>query len=278
STMSVALQNARLYENLRTLLREREASEARLIQSEKMAALGRLIATITHEVNNPLQAVQGCLTLAEEEMGGRQREDKLRRYLEVASTEIGHIADIVRRTRAFYRPDLGGPRPVDVHSVLESVLNLSSKQLQYSDVVVERDWASSLPEIVANADQLRQVFLNLVLNAVDAMPAGGTLHVRTSPHRLSVGAEGNLVPAVRIQFSDTGEGVPPEVASRIFEPFVTTKEDGTGLGLFITYGVIQAHGGEITATSQPGGGTTFTILLPVEQEGDEPQDGQWSLV
>jgi two-component system NtrC family sensor kinase len=277
STMSVALENARLYENLKTLLREREETEARLVQSEKMAALGRLVATITHEVNNPLQAVQGCLTLAKEEMDGRQRQEKLRRYLEVASTEIGHIADIVRRTRAFYRPDVGGPRPVHVHAVLESVLSLSSKQLQYSDVAVERDWASGLPEIVANADQLRQVFLNLVLNAVDAMPEGGTLRVRTSLHRLSVGAQGRVVPAVRIQFSDTGEGIPPEVASHMFEPFLTTKEDGTGLGLFITYGVIQAHGGEITATSQPGEGTTFTILLPVDQGRQDGEGAQRSL-
>jgi PAS domain S-box-containing protein len=266
STVSVALENARLYENLKSLLREREETEARLIQSEKMAALGRLIASITHEVNNPLQAIQGCLTLAEEEIDGRQRQEKLRRYLHVASTEIGHIADIVRRTRAFYRPDVGGPRAVDVHEILESVLSLSGKELQFSDIVVERDWASGLPRIIANADQLRQVFLNLVLNAVDAMPTGGTLRVRTSLDRMSLGDEGQSLNAVRIQFSDTGEGIPKDVEPHLFEPFVTSKEDGTGLGLFITYGVIQAHGGEIAATSRPGDGATFAILLPAERE------------
>jgi PAS domain S-box-containing protein len=272
STMSVALENARLYENLKTLLREREEAEARLIQSEKMAALGRLLATITHEVNNPLQAIEGCLTLAQEEMEGRQRPQKLSQYLQVARTEIEHIADIVRRTRAFYRPDVGGPRAVDVQVVLESVLNLSDKELQYSDIVVECDWADGLPKIVVNGDQLRQVFLNLVLNAIDAMPTGGTLRVGTSLDHMSVGGDGQVVPVVRIQFSDTGEGIPEGVEPHVFEPFVTSKEHGTGLGLFITYGVIQAHGGEITAASRPGEGTTFTILLPVESEQGDAHD------
>lgn len=272
STMSIALDNARLYEDLKTLLREREETEARLIQSEKMAALGRLIATITHEVNNPLQAIQGCLTLAEEEMVGRQREEKLRHYLHVSSTEIEHIADIVRRTRAFYRPELGGPRSVDVHAEIDSVLALSNKQLQDSNVVVERDYAADLPRIRAHADQLRQVFLNLVLNAVDAMPTGGTLCIRTSTDTVATGGRGRPVPAVRVQLSDTGEGIAPEMASHMFEPFITTKEDGTGLGLFVAYGFIQAHRGEIAATSQPGKGATFTVLLPVKQPSEQSGD------
>ena len=264
STMSVALENARLYEDLKALLREREDTEARLIQSEKMAALGRLVATITHEVNNPLQAIQGCLSLAEEEMDGRRREEKLRRYLQVASTEIGNIADIIRRARAFYRPDAGGPRPTDVHVVLDSVLSLSGRQLQRSNVVVEREWAVDLPPILASPGQLRQVFLNLVLNAVDAMPGGGTLRVRTSAHPAPVGSPEGRLTHIRVDVSDTGEGMPQDVQDRLFEPFLTTKEDGTGLGLFISYGVIRAHRGEITATSRPGEGTTFTILLPAE--------------
>jgi two-component system NtrC family sensor kinase len=272
STMSIALDNARLYEDLKMLLREREETEARLIQSEKMAALGRLIATITHEVNNPLQAIQGCLTLAEEEMVGRQREEKLRHYIHVSSTEIEHIADIVRRTRTFYRPEPGGPRSVDVHAELGSVLALSNKQLQDNDIVVERDYASDLPRIRAHADQLRQVFLNLVLNAIDAMPTGGTLRIHTSTDTITTGSRSRPIPAVGVQLSDTGEGIAPEMAPHIFEPFVTTKEDGTGLGLFVAYGVIQAHRGEITATSEPGEGATFIVRLPVGQAQDQSGD------
>jgi len=272
STMSIALDNARLYEDLKTLLREREETEARLIQSEKMAALGRLIATITHEVNNPLQAIQGCLTLAKEEMVGRQREEKLRHYLRVSSTEIEHIADIVRRARAFYRPEPGGPRSVNVHAEVDSVLALSNKQLQDGDIVVERDYAADLPRIRAHADQLRQVFLNLVLNAIDAMPTGGTLRIRTSKNSVTTGGRGRPIPAVRVELSDTGEGIAPEMAPHLFEPFVTTKEEGTGLGLFVAYGVIQAHRGEITAASQPGEGATFTVHLPVKQPAEQSGD------
>jgi PAS domain S-box-containing protein len=272
STMSIALDNARLYENLKSLLREREETEARLIQSEKMAALGRLIATITHEVNNPLQAIQGCLSLAKEEIVGRQRQEKLGHYIDVSSTEIEHIADIVRRTRAFYRPELGGPRSVDLHAELDSVLALSRKQLEDSSIVVEREYAADLPTICAHADQLRQVLLNLVLNAIDAMPTGGTLSIRTAADGITTDSRRKAVPAVRVQVSDTGEGISPEMAPHIFEPFVTTKENGTGLGLFVTYGVIQAHHGEITATSEPGEGATFTVLLPVRQIRRQPAD------
>jgi len=186
----------------------------------------------------------------------------MRRYLQVASTEIGHIADIISRARAFYRPDTGSPRLTDVRAVLESVLNLSNRQLQRSAVVVECDWGADLPRILASPGQLRQVFLNLVLNAVDAMPEGGTLGVRMSPHPPQVDRADSPVTHIRVDVSDTGEGIPQEVQDHLFEPFLTTKEDGTGLGLFITYGVVRAHRGEITATSLPGQGTTFSILLP----------------
>jgi signal transduction histidine kinase len=272
ATMSMALENALLYENLKALLREREETEAQLIQNEKMSALGRLMASITHEVNNPLQAIQGCLTLAGEEMDGRQRQEKLRRYVEVALTEIGHIADIVERARAFYRSEPRGSRVVDVHAVLDSLLTLSKKQLEYSDVVVERDWAEDLPQLVAQPGQLRQVFLNLVLNAIDAMPTGGTLTIRTAVDRMPVDSEGEPGPVVRVEFSDTGQGISPDVAPCLFEPFVTSKEDGTGLGLFVSYGIVEAHGGEISVSSQPDRGTTVTILLPSGQTRDSSEE------
>jgi len=267
STLTMALENARLYDDLKTLLREREQAQAQLIHSEKVAALGRLTASIAHEINNPLQAVQGCLALVGEELGGGQRREKMDRYLDVAGSEIERIAAIVRRMRDFYRPAREGLQPTDLHSVLESVLELTNKQLQHSDVAVERRFqkgAGPLPMIQANADQLKQVFLNLVLNAIDAMPAGGTLRISTA---LEYGNEkpgfSEKTRFLRIQFSDTGEGMPAEVLSHLFEPFFTTKEHGSGLGLSISYRIIQSHGGEITVTSQVGVGTTFTILLPV---------------
>jgi two-component system NtrC family sensor kinase len=167
--------------------------------------------------------------------------------------------------RDFYRPAREGLQPTYLHAVLESVLELTSKQLQHSQVTVERVWADYIPEIQANPDHLKQVFLNLVLNAVDAMPTGGTLYISTGLDQIQRGEDQQSLPAVRVEFSDTGEGIPSEVVSRLFEPFFTTKEGGTGLGLSISYGIIQAHNGQITVESHTGMGTTFTILLPVEQ-------------
>jgi two-component system NtrC family sensor kinase len=140
-------------------------------------------------------------------------------------------------------------------------------------VAVECAWAPTsggkVLTVEAVADQLRQVFLNLVLNAVDAMPQGGTLRISTSVEH----APDDGPPRVRIAFADTGLGIVPDVRRRLFEPFFTTKEEGAGLGLSISHGIIQAHGGEISATSEPGQGSTFTVWLPVEQPSEEADDG-----
>lgn len=268
STLAAALVNAHLYAEQMRLLQEQERAQLQLIHSEKMSALGRLAASIAHEINNPLQAIQGCLTLAEEELEERQRKDKLMRYLGIVGSEIERIATIGRRMREFYRPASDGQRPTDVHSVLESVLELTNKQLQQSDIFLEQHWASGLPSVRANPDHLRQVFLNLVLNAIDAMPDGGTLSISTS--RDTMPAHGrrtrrqtrvSYVEAVRIDLSDTGTGMSPETQSRLFEPFFTSKEHGSGLGLSVSYGIVESHNGQIRVESQEGEGTTFTILL-----------------
>jgi GAF domain-containing protein/CheY-like chemotaxis protein len=264
STLAVALDNASLYDEQKRLMREREQAQAQLIHAEKMSALGRLVASIAHEVNNPLQAVQGCLTLVEEELDEQQRRETLDRYLSVAGSEIERISTILRRMRDFYRPAREGLRSTDLHAVLESVLELTNKQLQHSDVTVERDWVEELPVIQTNPDHLKQVFLNLVINAIDAMPTGGRLHISTALGQIQVGSGQQPRPAVCVEFTDTGEGMSPDTQSRIFEPFFTTKESGTGLGLSISYGIIQSYNGEITVASRAGEGTTFTIRLPVE--------------
>jgi signal transduction histidine kinase len=265
STLAVALENATLYEELRSLLREREQAQVALIHTEKMAALGRLVASIAHEINNPLQAVQGCLTLLREELDGGLRLPEMKRYLSVADGELRRVAAIVARMREFYRPARRVVQPTDIHEVIESVLTLTNKQMQHSRVVVERDWAEGLPLCEINPDHLKQVFLNLVLNALDAMPEGGVLRVSTAPDRLVPVRGGAPREAVRIEFTDTGSGIPPEVMARLFEPFLTTKEQGSGLGLSVSYSIIQAHHGHISVKSQPGAGSTFTILLPVRQ-------------
>jgi len=263
STLTVALVNARLYSETNTLLREREQAQAQLVHAEKMAALGRLVASIAHEINNPLQAVQLCLTLVEEELESGQGPPQS--FLGVIRGEIERISAIVRRMHDFYRPAREELEPVDLHTVLDSVLELTGQQLQHSKVTVERVWAGELPRVQANPDHLKQVFLNLVLNAVAAMPEGGILRIVTAADVMPDRDDRRVLSAVRIEFSDTGVGMPPEVLSRLFEPFFTTKADGSGLGLSISYGIIQSHNGQITVTSQEGEGTRFSILLPVEQ-------------
>jgi signal transduction histidine kinase len=253
NSAAVAIDNARLYQEMIDQIQVLRATQVKLIHSEKMGALGRLIASISHEINNPLQSIQGCLTLAKEELEGPIRPEKIERYLDVAEDEIERIATIVRRVREFYRPSGQEHAPTDLHQTLESVLELSGKELQHSYVNVERIWDPAIPLIVANPDHLKQVFLNLVINAIDAMPEGGDLTIRTILDHESV----------NIEFTDNGVGMLPNVQARLFEPFFTTKPQGSGLGLSISYGIIQEHRGQILVQSEEGKGTTFTIVLPI---------------
>jgi two-component system NtrC family sensor kinase len=234
-----------------------------MIQTEKVAALGRLAASIAHEINNPLQAIQGCLTLFMEEMNGSQRHDKLSRYLGIVESEINRVAVIVSRMRDFSRPFREESSPTHIISALESVLDLSAKQLQHNNIIVERVWPGEFPIFEANPGALRQVFLNLTLNAIDAMPNGGRLRVLVSLDQMSRGRRPQ--PAIRIEFGDSGRGMSQQTLAHLFEPFFTTKENGTGLGLYISHEIITSHHGEIAVSSEIGIGTTFVILLPLER-------------
>jgi two-component system NtrC family sensor kinase len=259
---AVALENTRLYHDLEEQMRTLQNTQAQLIHSEKTAAVGRLTASIAHEISNPLQSVQGCLTLAVEEMEDGQCWTEIGHYMEIAGNEIERIAAIVGRMRDFYRPVREARQPTDVQAVVDSVLALSRKELQHANVSIATEWSGELPLVSANPDHLKQVFLNLVLNAKDAMPEGGTLQVRTALVQMPVTDGQSPQPAVRIEFSDTGVGMSSETQSRLFEPFFTTKEQGMGLGLSISYGIVESHLGQISVKSQKGEGTTFTILLP----------------
>lgn len=258
-----AIQNAQRYHEIRRLLHEQEQTRAQLIQIAKVGALGRLAATVAHEINNPLQAVESCLTLIREEMDGDRRPDKLDQYLEVAEGEVRRISAIVRRLRDYYRPAHEGLHPTDLLAVLDGVLELSSRELRHRQITVEQTGLRPLPLIQANPDHLKQVFLNLVLNAVEAMPEGGTLRIHAGLGEIQPNGGERPQPAVRIEISDTGHGMSPEVQARLFEPFFTTKKQGTGLGLSISHSIIEAHNGQISVTSKEGAGTTFSILLPV---------------
>ncbi|MGB9724013.1 MAG: CHASE4 domain-containing protein [Chloroflexia bacterium] len=258
SMMTIALVNARLYNEVKALLQEREQAQAQLIHAEKMSALGRLMVSISHEINNPLQAIQFSLSLVEEDVARRPRSATTVEYIRRIHTEVERISEIVRRMRDFYRPAREGRQSTDVHAVLDAVLDLCGKQFEHNHIEVERVYAPDLGPIQSNPDHLKQVFLNLVLNAIDAMPNGGKLTVSTSAED----ADHPRLRIVHVAFRDTGIGMSPEVQAHLFEPFFTTKEGGSGLGLSISYGIVQSLGGQIQVTSAEGQGSTFTVVLP----------------
>jgi signal transduction histidine kinase/DNA-binding response OmpR family regulator len=251
-SVAIALENARLYTELSDFARELKRSQAQLVQAEKLAAMGRLAASIAHEINNPLQAIHNCLHLTVKKP---LNEEKKTRYLGMAQEEVDRLITIVQRMLEFYRPSREGMAPTDVHAIIENVLALSSKRLQRGKITVTRKLASDLPNINAVSDQLKQVFLNLVINAVEAMPQGGELCIET---KLSEDGD-----RLSLAFTDTGVGLSEKEQENIFEPFFTTKATGTGLGLSVSYGIIERHGGRIEVQSELDKGATFTVYLPL---------------
>ena len=242
---------------------ERRRLEQVLFETEKLAATGRLAASIAHEINNPLEAVQNALYLLS---GAVTREKKERRFLDIAQRETQRMSRILRQMLGFYRPTKVVTQ-VDVNALIDEAEALVAKQLRTAKVMVARELDPELPPIRGSADQLKQVLLNLFLNAAEAMPDGGTLSVAT---RYGAG-EGDIpYEAVRIEVKDTGVGIDEETQARIFEPFFSTKaQRGTGLGLWVSHGIVQGHGGTIKVKSRPGQGTTFTIALPVAGSPDD---------
>jgi two-component system NtrC family sensor kinase len=227
-----------------------ECSQAQLIQAEKLAATGRLAASIAHEINNPLQSIQNCLHLV---LNRPLTDEKRLRYLNMAQEEVERLITIVTRTLDFYRPSKGRASPTQINDVVEAVLALAGKRLEHGHVRVQRKLTPDLPQLSVVRDQLTQVFLNLVINAAEAMPEGGELTISSA-------REDNWV---CVGFSDTGPGIPPDEVSKIFEPFYTTKATGTGLGLAVSYGIVERQGGRITIDSQLGHGATLTVRLPI---------------
>src|SRR5712692_3690673 len=240
---------------------ERTQLEKQLFESEKLAATGRLAASIAHEINNPLEAIKNSLYLLSSKFEGDVED---RRFLEIANRETERVSGIIQQMLGFYRPSLALAL-VSVNSIIEDILGLMEKQLQKHRVIVKKELAPDLPPVLGHGDQLKQVFLNMVLNNQDAMPRGGTLTVCTHIAKEEVG--GVPYKTVNVEFSDTGSGIAPEILPHIFEPFFTTKaEKGTGLGLWVSFGIIQSHNGHISVKSRPDRGVTFTISLPVIQQ------------
>jgi two-component system NtrC family sensor kinase len=252
---ALALENAQLYASARDNLARLRETQAQLVQAAKLGALGQLVSGVAHELNNPLSVIIGYGQL----LLSRELPGPLRRPIELMVSQGDRMAKIVRNLLYFARQRPPERTSVDLQEVLEQTLALRLNQLALSSIAVRREYAEALTPVAADSHQLQQVFLNLLLNAEQAiLSAGrpGTITVRT--------AAGPTTDTIIVQVVDDGPGIAPEDLGRVFEPFYTTKEvgQGTGLGLSVSYGIVQEHGGRLTVESRPGA-TTFTVELPV---------------
>lgn len=257
SEMNVALEKK---VQQRTL--ELKKTQDSVMQSEKLASLGLMAAAIAHEINNPLTAV---LTYSSLLMRGAENDSELKEDLEVIVSETTRCREIVRGLLDFARETNVTQKPINVNELLQQTISLVAHQVTFQNIEISKNLANYLPNTVMDSDQVKQVFLNIMLNAADAMINGGTLYIHTA-----FDYERN---EITIEFQDTGLGIAEHDINKIFDPFFTTKAKGkgTGLGLSVTYGIIQRHGGTIDVSSKLGKGTTFIISFPVNPTGVDPE-------
>lgn len=248
---------------------ENKKIERALRTTEKLAAAGRLAATVAHEINNPLTSVTNLIYLAKHDLSDSK---KVTEYLELASRELDRVAHIARQTLGFYR-DTSSPVRFNVPQALDDLLLLYETRLEARQIRLVKQYDKDA-EITALSGEIRQALSNLVTNAIDAMPSGGSLVIRVSKSRKW---DSLRLPGVRITIYDTGSGIPSRHLRNLFQPFFTTKPDvGTGLGLWITRNIIEKHGGTIrlkTRTGTTGHGTAFSIFLPLAGKDSGQESG-----
>lgn len=250
-------QLTRAFGEMRSAIAAREArlrsAQAELIHREKLAAMGRLVAQLSHEINNPIYNIQNCLEVLDRR---GDPSDPNREFLELAREELGRMAALTRQLLDQSRPLADAARPVDMNQMVQRVMTLARAELEAHGVRHELSLEAQLPRVVVHPDAIQQVLANLVYNAIDAMPEGGALRLTTRSD-----AE-----AVEVVVEDTGSGISEENLPHIFEAFYTTKPGvrGIGLGLFVSEGIIRGHRGRLLVESAPGQGSRFTVQLPRE--------------
>jgi C4-dicarboxylate-specific signal transduction histidine kinase len=260
---AVAIQNARLLDELKKALEKEQGMRDRLVHADKLAALGKMVAVIAHEINNPIQTVKNSLYLLEDQiMPGSPAKE----YLKMASAEADRISDLVAQLRGTYASSSKAMVPVDVFTLLLEVHALLASQLKKRKVEWLQANGHRSYTVLAVRNNLKQVFINLCLNAMEAIEADQERRLIVSLHTDQDGQR------VGVDFHNTGSLISEEALPHIFEPFFTTKKTGTGLGLSISYDIIRQHQGEILVENVPGEGVTFTVWLPLalsEEDGDE---------
>ena len=259
---SIKEQMRRMREAEQTLEKanqELKVAQEQMVRAETMAALGTLSSGISHELSTPLSVILNMTQLMKQEV---KDDPALLKDMEVVEYEANQAIKVTRSLLGFARSTKSKKERIDVNRVLEDLFKILEFQPAAKSVKLEKRLAPDMPLICADSGQIRQVFLNIILNAIQAMPEGGELDISTG-RATSEATEG-----VEITIRDTGVGIPKEDIADIFQPFFTTKEDGTGLGLAISFGIIKTHNGDIEVTSEVGKGTTFRIFLP---EGTCPE-------
>ena len=260
SSAAMAIENAQLYEQTQAqvIMLEKanldlKDAQEKLLQSAKLASIGQLAAGVAHEINNPLSVILG---FSETIPLMAPLDPAVAKPLETIQREALRCRRIVQNLLDFASQSRLSLAPVNLNEVIDHTIPLLQYQISMQDIEIIKEYATDLPLLMVDRDQLQQVFVNLILNAVQAMPAGGQLTLRT----------GLRQGQIAIDIADTGMGIPEENLGHIFDPFFTTKGvgKGTGLGLSVSYGIVERHGGAILVDSQLGLGTTFTILLPIE--------------
>ncbi|MGC9523861.1 MAG: two-component system sensor histidine kinase NtrB, partial [Anaerolineae bacterium] len=236
-------------------LRDQKAAQEALVQAERQALIGRLASSLAHEIGNPLQTVVGCIGLSEEALQDGDG-DRAMDLLKLGREELLRAGDIVDRLRNVTRgSEPGDLAPTDLNALIEEVLTLAGKHVRTHDIDLVWEPDPELPKLSVAPDRMRQVFLNLILNAVEAMDGGGRLEVRCARQDEQV----------CISVRDTGPGIPPEQREKLFTPFHTTKATGMGLGLYITKQIVDEHAGTIAVDTGSDRGTTFTVRLPLKR-------------
>ena len=247
-----------MMDSLNQARKELERTHAHMVQTEKMAAMGKLAAGLAHEINNPLGGVLTCL----ETLRQNFHDDEVRtKYLDLIHSGLERIRRTVKQLLNFGKQRNFQLEPTDINALMNRTLEVTSHHLSSNNISLHRDLDEGLSKIMVDPHQLLQVFVNLILNAIAAMPEGGDLWIKT-------GQENGRV---RVAIRDNGCGIPGENLDRIFDPFFSTKEpgQGTGLGLSVSYGIIHDHGGKIEVESEKGMGSEFTILLPLDYPGEK---------
>ncbi len=250
---AAALQNASLYTDLSGKMLELKGAQQQLVHSSKMAAIGELAANVAHEINNPLTSVLGYTTYL---LKTANLDEAPRRMLGMMEQETLRVRKIIRNLLDFSRQKPSRMQPADLRMPIKETIALVQGMAESSSISVVEEYPATQVTVNMDHDEMKQVFINIAYNALQAMPSGGEFRVRISTA---------LEHQVTVEFGDTGVGIAPENLNKIFEPFFSTKEtgDGTGLGLSISYRIIQNHSGTIDAASQVGQGTVFRVTLPL---------------